>query len=68
MSRDNSLRIGGDAHGPVVVGDNNRVDGKPAGPTQHNTAKDGGTVFAVMNGNQDIDRHDEEGPEQAQPH
>ena len=64
MSRDNSLRIGGTAHGPVVVGDDNRVETKTTGPTQNNTAKDGGTLFGVMNGNQDVHEEtpgDEEG-------
>ncbi|MEU4656705.1 hypothetical protein AB0G32_22655 [Streptomyces sp. NPDC023723] len=55
----NSVRIGGDAHGPVVVGDGNRVDARPpgpaaqpAGPVMNNTADQGATVYAVLNGNQ----------------
>jgi hypothetical protein len=72
MSRDNSIRIGGNAPGPVVAGDNNRVEMRtakepqPSGPTQNNTAENGGTIFAVMNGNQDVTK-DEEGPEHPQP-
>ncbi|MBT2411972.1 hypothetical protein J7I94_15570 [Streptomyces sp. ISL-12] len=59
----NSVHIGGDAHGPVVAGDGNRVDvrtpeptAQPAGPAMHNTADQGATVYAVMNGNQYLDR------------
>lgn len=65
MSRDNSVRIGGDAHGPVVVGDNNRVKAtRPAETTQTNTAKDEGTVYAAANG--DIHIHHEDAGEQEQ--
>ena len=42
-----SVRIGGDAAGPVVVGDENVVS---AGPVQHNTAKGHGTIYAVQDG------------------
>ncbi|MFR9791194.1 hypothetical protein ACL07V_21460 [Streptomyces sp. MB22_4] len=58
MSR-HSIRIGGDACGPVVAGNGNRVevhqdgpgtDPEAAGPTQNNTAEGHGTVFTVMNG------------------
>ncbi|TDC13301.1 hypothetical protein E1265_28270 [Streptomyces sp. 8K308] len=60
-----SISIGGDAHGPVVAGDDNRVeaaardaaplhadDGTPAptGPSQSNVAKDHASLYTVMNG------------------
>ncbi|MFC9932228.1 hypothetical protein [Streptomyces sp. NPDC127190] len=68
----NTVRIGGDAHGPVVAGNDNKVEmrqdtpseaAEGAGaPTQNNTAKDHGTVFSVMNGelhlHHDHDRRD----------
>ncbi|WP_320773026.1 hypothetical protein [Streptomyces sp. CRN 30] len=59
----NSIRVGGDAHGPVVAGDRNRVEVRaaapadhPAGPVQNVTADNGATLYAVMNGNQTVER------------
>ncbi|SOD62566.1 hypothetical protein SAMN06297387_106143 [Streptomyces zhaozhouensis] len=63
-----SVRIGGDAHGPVVVGDGNHVstqgppppptpepvDGAAASGTQTNTAHQHGTVYAVTGGDMHI--------------
>ncbi|BBC95989.1 hypothetical protein SRO_4813 [Streptomyces rochei] len=51
----NSIRIGGDASGPVVAGNDNRVEvpqaaPEAAGPVQNNTADGHGTVYTVMNG------------------
>lgn len=55
----NSIRIGGDASGPVVAGNDNRVevrqaapeaDREAAGPVQNNAADGHGTVYTVMNG------------------
>ncbi|MEU2604102.1 hypothetical protein [Streptomyces albus] len=53
-----TIRIGGDASGPVVAGHDNHVevhgDGgegrEGGGPTQSNAAHDHGTVYTVMNG------------------
>ncbi|MEU2083820.1 hypothetical protein ABZ569_18365 [Streptomyces albus] len=52
-----TIRIGGDASGPVVAGHDNHVevhgDGgedRESGPTQSNAAHDHGTVYTVMNG------------------
>lgn len=53
-----TIRIGGDASGPVVAGHDNLVevhgDGgegrEGGGPTQSNAAHDHGTVYTVMNG------------------
>ncbi|QHC29490.1 MULTISPECIES: hypothetical protein [unclassified Streptomyces] len=70
MSRD-SIRIGGDAFGPVVAGNDNRVEVRQAapeagreaaGPVQNNTAKDHGTVYTVMTGDLHV-HHDT--PEEA---
>ncbi|MEU1409868.1 hypothetical protein ABZ471_48155 [Streptomyces sp. NPDC005728] len=64
MSR-NTVRIGGNASGPVVVGDRNRVEVRQAapepepaesGPVQISIAKDHGTIFAVQEGSQDVDQ------------
>ncbi|MFE2845410.1 hypothetical protein ACWC0A_15235 [Streptomyces scopuliridis] len=72
MSR-NTVRIGGNASGPVVVGDDNRVEVRQAapepepaesGPVQINIAKDHGTLFAVQEGSQDIDQDDSGGSEE----
>ncbi|GCD93091.1 hypothetical protein [Embleya hyalina] len=63
-----SIRIGGDASGPVVAGHDihietarsepsaARVD-EPSGDTQTNTAEDHATVYAVMDGEQHIHHH-----------
>ncbi|WP_405019935.1 hypothetical protein OHV05_26845 [Kitasatospora sp. NBC_00070] len=61
------IRIGGDAHGPVVVGRDNRVETTPApaaaaepeSPTQNNTAGGHATLYTVMKG--DIHIHQEPG-------
>ncbi|MFF8281761.1 hypothetical protein ACF06W_03455 [Streptomyces albus] len=52
-----TIRIGGDASGPVVAGHDNHVEvhgdggeGRESGPTQSNAAHDHGTVYTVMNG------------------
>ncbi|MCX4744205.1 hypothetical protein OG455_01525 [Kitasatospora sp. NBC_01287] len=69
-----TIRINGDATGPVVAGRDNRVeverppDENPAGaaerqaagPTQTNTANDHGTLFTVMHG--DLHVHHDTGP------
>ncbi|MFF9345869.1 hypothetical protein [Streptomyces sp. NPDC014734] len=84
MSR-NTIRIGGDASGPVVAGDGSRVevrhapaDPAPAdtasadngaadtaladtAPTQNNTAKGHGTLFAVLEGDVHV-HHEATGP------
>ncbi|MFF8989831.1 hypothetical protein ACF09H_07735 [Streptomyces sp. NPDC014983] len=71
MSR-HSVRIGGDASGPVVAGNDNRVevhqdgpgaDPEAAGPTQNNTAEGHGTVFTVMNGDLHVHHEAPETPE-----
>ncbi|MET7303183.1 hypothetical protein [Embleya sp. NPDC005575] len=65
-----TVRIGGDASGPVVVGHDIRVEvheakpGTPAaqedeapGSTQTNTAEDHATINSVMHGEQHIHHH-----------
>ncbi|MEW2419842.1 hypothetical protein ACFW2K_13055 [Streptomyces nigra] len=50
-SSHNEIHIGHNASGPVVAGDNNHVKVTgPAEPTQTNTARDDGTVYAAANG------------------
>ncbi|OKJ09170.1 hypothetical protein [Kitasatospora sp. CB01950] len=54
------VRIGGDAHGPVVVGRDNRVEAPAApdtppespteSPTQNNTAGGHASLYTVMKG------------------
>ncbi|MFJ8439025.1 hypothetical protein [Kitasatospora griseola] len=59
------VRIGGDAHGPVVVGRDNRIESNPGpaaaaeaeSPTQHNTASGHATLYTVMKGDLHI-HHD----------
>ncbi|WP_330315643.1 hypothetical protein OG301_38205 [Streptomyces platensis] len=72
MSR-STVRIGGNAAGPVVVGDDNRVEvhqaapePEPAesGPVQINIAKDHGTLFAAQEGSQDVDQDGSGGSEE----
>ncbi|UNS97077.1 hypothetical protein MMF93_11575 [Streptomyces tubbatahanensis] len=73
-----SVRVGGDASGPVVAGHDNRVETRhaPAGgasgagdepgntpDTQTNTASDNASVYTVMNGELHI--HQAEGTEGA---
>ncbi|MGX4733462.1 hypothetical protein [Kitasatospora griseola] len=61
------VRIGGDAHGPVVVGRDNRVETKPAAaaepesPTQHNTAGGHASLYTVMKGDLHV-HHDASDP------
>ncbi|MDJ0379333.1 hypothetical protein [Streptomyces sp. G-G2] len=64
------IRIGGDVSGPVIVGNGNHVGlgnpaPGPAGPSQTNTAKDHGTVYAVTNG--DMHVHHDSGPQGSGP-
>jgi hypothetical protein len=57
-----TIRIGGDASGVVVAGDDNRVEvHEPPGSIQTNTAHDHGTVYAVTDGDMHI--HDAPPPE-----
>lgn len=70
-----TIRITGDASGPVVAGDDNHVEvhqpptaaavpaepAPPAGPTQTNTAHDHGTVYTVMRGEMHIHHADRPG-------
>ncbi|KUJ66228.1 hypothetical protein ACZ90_39285 [Streptomyces albus subsp. albus] len=72
-----TIRIGGDASGPVVAGHDNRVevhqtqpDPQPSGPHMTNTANDQATVYTVQNGQIHIHqgpagppREDRPGPE-----
>ncbi|WP_330332620.1 hypothetical protein OHS33_24850 [Streptomyces sp. NBC_00536] len=62
-NRQVTIRIGGDASGPVIVGDRNRVEtrepaqespGEEAKSEQRNTAKDHGTVYAVTQGDMHV--------------
>jgi hypothetical protein len=70
----NTIRIGGNASGPVVAGNDNRVEVRQAapesaaedgGPAMTNTAKDHGTVYAVMNGEMHVHHEAQEAPEGA---
>lgn len=55
MASENTVRIGGDAHGVVVAGDHNRVEvHETPEATQTNTARDHGTVYAVTDGDMHI--------------
>ncbi|WP_043238660.1 hypothetical protein [Streptomyces violaceusniger] len=52
-----TIRIGGDASGPVVAGHDNKVEVRrpsepdaESGPTQTTTVRDHGTAYTVMNG------------------
>ncbi|MET9857981.1 hypothetical protein ABZY93_01445 [Streptomyces smyrnaeus] len=69
-----SVRIGGDASGPVVAGHDNHVEvhrpadgstpsGDPAdgGPTQTNTADGNSTMYTVMNGELHVHHENESG-------
>ncbi|RKN11451.1 hypothetical protein [Streptomyces radicis] len=47
------IHIGGDAHGPVIAGNDNRVETRRPDPepaTQTNTASDNATIYAVTQG------------------
>lgn len=67
-----TIRIGGDASGPVVAGHGNRVEthepqteaapaDEPRRPdaTQTNTAHEHGTVYTVMNGDMHVHHTDD---------
>ncbi|WP_234347634.1 hypothetical protein [Streptomyces specialis] len=65
-----TIRIGGNASGPVVAGHDNHVEvhhpapgpqPEPVPSTQTNTAKDHGTVYAVTHGDMHI-HHDGSAP------
>jgi hypothetical protein len=58
-----TIRIGGDASGPVVAGHGNTVETHQPAPesTQTNTANEHATVFTVMHGDMHVHRDAETG-------
>ncbi|MET3986472.1 hypothetical protein [Streptomyces sp. PvR034] len=67
-----TIRIGRDAKGPVIVGDDNRVGtGTPAEPApgseQSNRANDHGTVYAVTDGDMHVHHDNTPAPAPQEP-
>jgi len=60
-----TIRIDGDASGPVVAGHDNVVSHtQPAESTQTNTANEHGTVYTVMHGDLHLHHDDGDQPDQ----